>query len=486
MNETNPYAAPESPCLDAPRTPEAPREDPPNQEVKDWSLRRRLMVTLSVILLIMIVGIVRIPLIRWDGMSVLGGAQYRHTGSLNLFYMGLKPLVTSFVLVEIAFLVSPTLRWKRLEGSESRAEIRLLAIRLSFVFMVLWAIYAARDLQRLQFIGFDALSFLLVAITMGLGSLALYGLIRFIDRRGLGNGFSIVLSGVLLSQIIFHLRRMKAPSTEPGSILVGIALVTLIIVLVFKGRPAPEADSLPRFLPIPTSGIQPLILPALLLGLLVPTARLFQSEPLAVLATHLTAFSITSFVFTFLLCLLFSFLFNWPSHVREAWTKSSFRDRPGLMMDLRSMFWRGFASTAVLTLAALFLQLTLNAMHIAFDLVSVFLLIVIGLDVAKEWRFRGIHREVIPIWEMQRVHAVVPVMLELKEAGIPAFAKGFWHRSLLQFFGPMVPIEILVLREQEEEARTIVRQLVGANSGTESQVTFASSEKAVLPQVPPR
>ncbi len=79
------------------------------------------------------------------------------------------------------------------------------------------------------------------------------------------------------------------------------------------------------------------------------------------------------------------------------------------------------------------------------------------LDVGKEWRFRRSHDDLVRVWPVHRVYAVQPAQQALHAAGIPAFARGLHHRTLLQFFGPYVPIALLVPAAKAAQAERIVR-----------------------------
>ena len=54
------------------------------------------------------------------------------------------------------------------------------------------------------------------------------------------------------------------------------------------------------------------------------------------------------------------------------------------------------------------------------------------------------------------MYAVAPAVRLLQSAGIPAFARGLRVRSLLLFFGPHVPIELLVPAEHAARARAFL------------------------------
>lgn len=62
---------------------------------------------------------------------------------------------------------------------------------------------------------------------------------------------------------------------------------------------------------------------------------------------------------------------------------------------------------------------------------------------------------------MHAPHVVAPVLAALDKAGIRAHARGLHHRTLLQFFGPYVPIGIFVSPSDEDRARGVVQSVLG-------------------------
>jgi hypothetical protein len=86
------------------------------------------------------------------------------------------------------------------------------------------------------------------------------------------------------------------------------------------------------------------------------------------------------------------------------------------------------------------------------------------MDLAGEWRARKEHGAMASAWPEHRVYAVDPILDALAHANIPAHAKNVHLRTLLQFFGPFCPIEILVPEARVAEAREILRARLGVYS----------------------
>jgi hypothetical protein len=113
----------------------------------------------------------------------------------------------------------------------------------------------------------------------------------------------------------------------------------------------------------------------------------------------------------------------------------------------------------VVGLALVPLLLSRLRIPFTFSMVMYVTLVAICMDLAAEWRFRAAEPDAISVWPLHRV-ALVEVALEaLKKAGIPAHPRGAHHRALMHFFGPYVPIELLVPAARAEEAKKILGEV---------------------------
>ncbi|MBI3179823.1 MAG: hypothetical protein HYZ27_09195, partial [Deltaproteobacteria bacterium] len=65
--------------------------------------------------------------------------------------------------------------------------------------------------------------------------------------------------------------------------------------------------------------------------------------------------------------------------------------------------------------------------------------------------------DLVPVWEIHQVYAMDPALTALAAAGIAAHARSAYHRTLLQFFGPLVPVLVLVPRAQADAAVAVLR-----------------------------
>jgi hypothetical protein len=83
-------------------------------------------------------------------------------------------------------------------------------------------------------------------------------------------------------------------------------------------------------------------------------------------------------------------------------------------------------------------------------------LIAIALDLAEEWRARAAFSNWSIVAVEHRVYAARALLWGLERRGMTAFARGLATRSCFHFFGPYIPIEIVVHANDSDRASTLI------------------------------
>jgi hypothetical protein len=101
------------------------------------------------------------------------------------------------------------------------------------------------------------------------------------------------------------------------------------------------------------------------------------------------------------------------------------------------------------------------AIHIAIVIsgLSLIRLVSISLDIIDEVKARKEYGYFVKIGEFQKPYEARFVKNLLEEDDIPCFLEGYYHRSILYFFGPYVGISLCVQREKESEAINMIAEL---------------------------
>lgn len=411
-------------------------------------------------------------------LLLAGGGQL--DGQLSVFALGIMPFVSAFLVIELAALLVPRWRPLRIGGPAGRARLTRATIILGVLFtlaqswfMATWLVnLAAGDPMSGYSPGLTQppglASTALLAITLAGGVMALWILAGLVSRYGLGNGISVLLfagiTGVPAS--LWSMREATPENAGAGAeagitiALLGIALCALIAV---TSRVLRTRAGGPLGLRLPTCGIVPmteanalLALPASILALAGATgamagAAAWMPDGIAIRLALVAALAVG-----------FSLLFSRPSltagHVRAV--------DAGAAEQRAGAFWLATSVSAayVAGIAGLAWLLARWAPPSLQDAMWMAVCTAIVMDLVSEWRARRRCRDLVAVWPVHRVQLADVAVRALQDAGIGAHTRGRYHRSLLYFFGPFVPIEIMVPAERAEEAASLMRSLLGGDA----------------------
>lgn len=191
----------------------------------------------------------------------------------------------------------------------------------------------------------------------------------------------------------------------------------------------------------------PITLGAFFPGLDAPLRALLADRVYSTGLTVLIAAALTAF---------WGALFFRPRAVGAQWRRwNPSVDEVEAVAAARAAFPRAMAEALLLNVA--FSSLIFATAQVGVSLPgSAMMLTLIALDALDEWRFRAEHPTARAVFALQRVPEVDALLHRLAEAGIPACARSRHYRAALQFFGPMVPVEVLVPEAHEAEASAVL------------------------------
>jgi preprotein translocase subunit SecY len=152
---------------------------------------------------------------------------------------------------------------------------------------------------------------------------------------------------------------------------------------------------------------------------------------------------------------LCAFLFNRPDRVAAMW-KSLAPAPPEGIPRLKAVMLECVLFIALLVAVHTWAGRVVGSRYVP-NVLHVVLVTGIVCDLAREWRAREADPTLVPIWEIHQLYAVAPAVRLLTTEGISSFARGLRLRSLLQFFGPYVPVQILVPAEHAVRAHAILQ-----------------------------
>ncbi len=429
-------------------------------------LGRGLAVTLLLLLAVALLGRVPLPGLRSEPLA--GGPTSAPT-PLGLLAVGLGPLFTAFCLVELLALAVPRWRSLRTSGYATRGRLWSLALWLGLAFAASQGHATASQVQGAlpgqpppaQVAGEDPGTRLYLAGAFVAGTLVLAGLARVIGRRGVGNGFSVLmvalLAPVLVRSAVTTSRHLAAGDLRPLPLAL-TALTALLVAGMVRGPRPPREAAAPLRLVGLACGLVPVTVASGLL--LLPTSLANLGLDLSGINERVVpgscGYRTVQAALVAGLCPVFCWLFNHPRLVADLWRRdASTAGDP--RSALRRATLRGLGSLVLLVVIA---GEASGGAAGALDLPSLAVLVAVAMDLAGEIRFRLANGRLVAVWPLHRLYAVDLVLRALQRGGTPAYPRGLCHRTLWHFFAPFVPVEILVPESHGERAETALRALL--------------------------
>ena len=376
---------------------------------------------------------------------------------VSIVALGLGPLITSFVLVELVALAVPRLRRLR-HNPEGRRKLGIAVAATAILVACVQAYFVAVYLEALDRGGSDIVAphmRWLIAVTLVGGTMFLVWLVSVINRRGIGNGYAVLMvAGWLMSP------SWKGFGDHPPLVLalavLAIAFVVAVVVVLTRMRVVATGGAP---IPIPSSGLVPLsdlggvallIKQLLALGLFLPVGLLrfvYSAEHLIVVAV----------VILILATALWSWVFTRPSLRRDLLVRAGYA-----APDLRT--WFRAAVFSAIGIAAIFIVTFVTRRYvpelgILGDPVVLAFIAATLLDLIDETRDRR-RSPLVAVWPLHDPMLAAVVHDNLRAAEIPHHLQASRLRSLLWFFGPYVPIMVLVPEEHAVVAEKRLRELL--------------------------
>lgn len=410
---------------------------------RDGDLRRRILLTVLLTGCSFVVR--RIPMPGLD-TSLLPF----HVGEL-----GILPATSGYLLVEVVAFLVP--RWRPLrhqaEGRmrlERAATIMTLVLALFQSFGVAMWLEGLNDEATGRWADVYTGSRLITMVLLAAGAWAYLYIARMITSSGVGNGFSILL-------VIESVLRTKWAETTltdflPGAGLSAMMAGMFVFAMSSVGRGYSPGQDVWRAR-LPTCGLVPLT-SATALPTFVSSLAAF-----AIFKDALSDITIGKgylLVLVILITAVLSYLFN-PREVIVEQAKELFNGSKLTFGDVDTELRRGASRSGMLMLLVFGVPLVLASdFPLGFDLAVGIIALAVAKDLYDEFVFRYRTGAVTVAIRLQRVCSADLAVEALRRESIPALARSLYHRALMHFMGPYVPLEILVPMDREEAALDVV------------------------------
>ena len=412
----------------------------------------------------------RLPVSQFLSSSVVGpGASPPDdlVGQVTLLQFGVEPFLATFVLVELVALLVPALRPRRVGSAAARAPLFWSAMGLGTLAM------ASRIVTLLQWVRASDLGGLfpappMLAAQLGLAAVAMLALLFISTRHGLLDGFALMALVEAVSLGATQLGRLRRgvelETLTPAAVVLHVGVLSAAVAFaVWRARRSLPTAAGPEQLtvPSPASGLDPWILGASLLTLPATFASLLgrQASGVSVTDTAL-GFGLNAFL-GLDAALILGFLFFRPKAVGALWARwVKGVDEAGVVLAARARLPRVLAEAAALAVGApLVVSVVLTSLRLpsgGWLTVQAMAAALVGLDATREWRARRRLGALVSVRPVHRLAELQPLLHLLAREGIEAFPRSVAYRATLQFFGPQVPIELLVPAAQADAARQVL------------------------------
>lgn len=418
---------------------------------------KRLGITLLAPLGLVAGAHIPLPGVDVDWLAAeMDPAAFRDLDLSHAASLGLMPVLSAFIVVEVIALAVPALRWRRHDPRGRRGlAIAVAAATLALALALGW--FASRYLTIIfHAVGRDAgVMFQLgVAASLACGAMLLAVLAGVINEHGLGNGYGVLVTcGALL-----ELPGLAEAQRMTIHVLHGMAIIgTIAITAVFLRWRVGGNDGEGR-LRLPTSSLVPLFYAGGLLllfgtlsgvGLFHPVMNEVSRRVQTALATPWSRLA-----FTLGLVVLWSWILARPS-LLAATARAA-----GLAPPSMATWARATALAAAMSGSIVLLYLAAPGTSNLVSAATAMLATAAMMDVLAD--ARALRAQLVPVAVLHQVQRCELVEHVLASAEIPFHLRSAHLRTLLAFFGPYAPVTVLVPAEHGERASALLAPLHAA------------------------
>jgi preprotein translocase subunit SecY len=395
------------------------------------SLVERVVTTIAVPLVVFAAERIRLPYLVENEQ-----VRQAHLDLPSILALGIMPFLTAYALVELAALMVPS--WRRARHRPRvRARLERLSGAVALVLALAQGLGLAMSYEALdgEYGGYGWRSRIVVSATLAGGSCLLAVLARWATRRGLVNGYMLILAFLVAERLGRGDDTLIAHGTWATFVSIGATVAsTWIAIATTRMRGTSPTPNVP----VPASSIVP-----------VPVAVWLVAVPAKLTSWHLSTAPLVAAVaehheialvaVALGLTIALAALLQRPDEVAESLRQL------GVAVDAQQTagaLWR-----AMLPTLAFVALLTAGTALVSFAIVAAVL-----YDLSTSLGAHLAARGLVVVREERRAYLVAPIRAALAAEGIDAWARGSGVLALLQAFGPYAPAEILVRAPDAQRA----------------------------------
>lgn len=452
---------------------------------------KEILISISVLAIYRLLLMVPMPFIDYNefnsisetiGSLIIGNDHFSH---ISITAMGLMPFISAYLIVEILSLFVPFLKKHRGGDYYGRKTLKTYALGLTLILSVVQGYFIILGLEGiLSTSGVPILSlannlqFIVLLATLVTTVLVLLFLAELVTKYGIGNGISLlILSGTCFSLLANILKFFNHTSelhlnffyVVVFSVLIIFLFIFIPIVLVKTTYTIPlkhssdEVSSNFFKLNACLSGKQ--IIGYATSVLMLPATLFSFMGGFESLATSLQPGTFGYYFFSCFLVILLSYIFGWlflrprkRFQTLKKWGWNTEEHQQYTIDFIKQKFlFMNLPWTVFLCAVLIVPSITITGFNIPFYLggSSLIVVAVISLDIVSRFRFwnENVDDKTYNIAEFQDLHHATMIKNHLASENIKFYLQGYYHRHLLYFFGPYIPINLMV--PADEKTRTV-------------------------------
>jgi preprotein translocase subunit SecY len=453
---------------------EAPETGP--YEQKQYSdMYKRILFTLFMLAIWEVLRRVSLPGLEYDSAPSVHFMSIRPfpgvLGNYSVLSLGLAPYFISYVAIEIFSLFVSLFNIWRTQGKAGRVNLFASACILTVPVALVLSYSLVQYLDKSLYA--NKLSVMLILTAGAFVSLILA---TQITRRGVGHGIGVLLIAHGISsaatrdfRMFLHFWEEKDFVPVIAAVLAFVLLCAVVVVVERINRPVPVkySDGLTASIPLKmtTAGIVPVC------ALYVMFLPIRSFEFLAGVNAFFSVNSIIYYLLAFMIIVFFYYLLTSSFHDTD--NVVSNLDKKGAVIDIppdvsteRYLDSRLVALALLGALYLIFANFVPYSASFSFNFafvlrgLPIIVFISIILDLRQEILARMKSTVMVKVSEMHDVDMAGLARSVLENKGIPCALRGYYHRALLYFFGPMIEISVLVPADRADEAREALERYV--------------------------
>ena len=416
-----------------------------------------------------------------------------YLNQISISALGLMPFVSAYIMVEILALILPFLKKHRTGDYCGRKVLKNYALGLTLILSVVQGYFVIHGFKGILspsgvpiLILSDNLQFLALLATLVSAVFVLLFLAEVVTKYGIGNGISLlILSGTCFS-LFDNLLRFFEDTSEFQQNFFYVVIFAVVVIFLFVFIPillvrttytiplkhrSDEFSS--NFFKLSSCLSGKEIIGYATSLLMLPATIFSFMGGFESFANLLYAGSVSYYVSSCILVISLSYVLGWLflSPVKrfetlKDWGWNSEENQSAVIDSIKKKFlFMNLPWTIFLCVVLILPTIRITGFNIPFYLggASLIVVAVISLDFVSRFRLwhENVHDKTYKIADFQDLHHATMIKNHLIGENIKFYLQGYYHRHLLYFFGPYIPINLMVPDYEADRVTEIISRYYG-------------------------